>query len=163
METQEQPQSWREARRFRAWQLHQKGWTQQQIAEALGVTQGAISQWISRAREGGIEALKAKPPPGPTPRLSQQQRQQLPDELAKGAQHFGCRGDLWTRARVGAVIKRLFGVRYDESHGGRILKAIGWSRQRPIERAGQRDEQAIAIWREETWEALKKKPKRSSG
>ena len=71
---------------------------------------------------------------------------------------FGFRGDLWTRARVGAVIKRLFGVRYDESHVGRILKAIGWSRQRPIERAGQRDEQAIAIWREETWEALKKSP-----
>jgi hypothetical protein len=27
---------WREARRFRAWELHLKGWTQARVAEALG-------------------------------------------------------------------------------------------------------------------------------
>jgi len=37
---------WREGRRFRAWELREKGWTQQRIAEALGVTQGAVSQWL---------------------------------------------------------------------------------------------------------------------
>ena len=34
----------REYRRFRAWELRQEGWTQQRIASALGVTQGAVSQ-----------------------------------------------------------------------------------------------------------------------
>jgi len=38
----------REYRRFRAWELHQRGWKQQTIADALGVTQGAVSQWLSR-------------------------------------------------------------------------------------------------------------------
>lgn len=38
------PRSWQEGRRLRAWELHQQGWTQQHIAQALGVTQGAISQ-----------------------------------------------------------------------------------------------------------------------
>jgi predicted transcriptional regulator len=47
---------WREGRRFRAWELKQEGWTQQQIADALGVSKGAVSQWMKRARQGGVEA-----------------------------------------------------------------------------------------------------------
>jgi predicted transcriptional regulator len=46
---------WREGRRLRAWELKQEGWTQQQIADALGVSKGAVSQWMKRAREGGVE------------------------------------------------------------------------------------------------------------
>jgi transcriptional regulator with XRE-family HTH domain len=34
------------------------GWKQKDIAEALGVTKGAVSQWLKRAREGGIDALR---------------------------------------------------------------------------------------------------------
>ena len=37
---------WREARRFRAWALKEQGWSQVRIAEALGVTEGAVSQWF---------------------------------------------------------------------------------------------------------------------
>jgi len=41
--------------------LKAMGWSQQQIAEALGVTAGAVSQWMRRGREGGEEALKRRP------------------------------------------------------------------------------------------------------
>ena len=34
------------------------------MAEALGVTRGAVSQWVSRARDGGAEALRRREPPG---------------------------------------------------------------------------------------------------
>lgn len=44
---------WREGRRLRAWELHEAGWSQAAIAEALGVTPGAVSPWMRRAREGG--------------------------------------------------------------------------------------------------------------
>ena len=44
---------WREGRRLRAFELKQKGWSQQRIAEALGVSKGAVSQWMKRARDGG--------------------------------------------------------------------------------------------------------------
>jgi predicted transcriptional regulator len=37
------PHHWKEARRLQAWKLKQKGWAQRQIAEALGVSQGAVS------------------------------------------------------------------------------------------------------------------------
>jgi transposase len=53
-----QATNWREGRRFRAFELHQKGWKQKDIAEALGVTKGTVSQWLKRAKEGGIDALR---------------------------------------------------------------------------------------------------------
>jgi hypothetical protein len=33
---------WREGRRLRAWELKQEGWSKQRIAEALGVSKGAV-------------------------------------------------------------------------------------------------------------------------
>ncbi len=66
---------WREGRRLRAFELKQLGWSQQRIAEALGVSKGAVSQWMKRARDGGgAEALKRRPAPGARPRLSEEQR-----------------------------------------------------------------------------------------
>src|SRR5438067_1689547 len=49
------PRDWREARRLRAWELKQQGWQQRMIAAALGVTPGAVSQWLKRAAAGGGE------------------------------------------------------------------------------------------------------------
>ena len=153
----DEPTDWREGRRLRAYELKQQGWSQKAIAQALGVTEGAVSQWMKRAVEQGKDALKRQPAPGASPRLSDEQRAQLPDLLAKGAEHYGFLGEVWTQNRVRAVIERAFGVSYHRDHIGRILKAIHWSVQKPIERATQRDEDAIARWKAEDWPAIKKK------
>src|SRR5215218_7468955 len=94
------PRDWREGRRLRAWALHQHGWKGTAIAEALGITKGAVSRWLKRARGGGAEALYSQPPPGPTPRLSAEQLAQLPSLLAGGAGAFGFLGEVWTAKRV---------------------------------------------------------------
>ena len=52
------PADWREGRRLRAWELHEQGWSQTSIAQALGVTQGAVSQWLKRAQAGRSTALR---------------------------------------------------------------------------------------------------------
>ena len=122
----------REYRRFCAWNLSQQGLTQQQIADTLGVTQGAVSQWLKAARIGGLDALRTKPLPGAPPRLTKEQLAQLPALLVKGAEHYGFRGNLWTRARVKQVIERKFGVVSHVWHLSRLLKQIGWSRQKPV-------------------------------
>ncbi len=152
-----QPQNWREARRIQAWKLKQKGWKQQDIAEALGVTPGAVSQWMKRVEEGGVEALQHRPPPGIKSRLSQEQQQRLLSLLAQGAEKHGFRGDVWTQPRVARLIKREFGVSYHPRHMGRLLKSLGWSNQKPEQRASQRNDAAIETWRAETWEDVKKK------
>ncbi len=151
-----EPTDWREGRRLRAWELKQQGWTQKAIAEALGVTEGAVSQWMKQARAQGAAGLKRRPPPGATPRLSNEQRQRLPELLQKGAEAYGFLGDVWTQNRVRAVIKQEFGVDYHRDHIGRILAALGWSLQKPIERASQRNEQAIERWKDEQWPEIKK-------
>jgi len=154
----QQPGNWREARRLRAWELSQKGWKQKDIAEALGVTEGAVSQWLKKARLEGVEALRHRKGGGPKPRLRREQIDQLPQLLKQGAEAHGFRGDVWTRARVATVIKQHYGVQFSLSHVGRLLQQIGWSRQKPIERATQRNEQAIEQWRTEKWQELEKKP-----
>jgi transposase len=80
------PRNWKEARRDQAWQLQQPGWPQRQIATALGVSAGAVSQWLKRAREGGADALRHRPPPGAPRRLTTDQLAQLPAVLARGAE-----------------------------------------------------------------------------
>jgi transposase len=152
---------WREERRKRAWQLKEQGWQQKDIAMALGVSEGAVSQWLKRGREQGVEALDAHPPKGVTPRLTAEQKAQVPELLAKGAEAYGFRGDVWTASRVAQVIARTFGVRYHRDHVGRLMREAGWSRQKPVERASQRNEEAIKKWSQERWPALKKKPSRS--
>jgi transposase len=142
--------NWREGRRLRAFELKERGWKQSEIAEALGVTEGAVSQWMKRAREQGAQALRHKPPPGAPSRLSDEQRARLPELLAQGARAHGL--------RVAVVIRREFGVSYHPAHVSRVVRALGLSLQKPIRRANQRDEQAIRHWKEQRWPELKKGP-----
>lgn len=147
---------WREVRRRRAWDLKRQGWKQRDIATALGVTEGAVSQWLKQAREHGAKSLAARKASGRPPRLTAVQRQQIPKLLAQGAGAFGFRGDLWTRRRVATVLQREFGVKHSLQHVGTLLRQCGWSRQQPVRRARQRDEAAISVWPKTTWKRLKK-------
>ena len=142
----EPPSDWKEVRRLRAWELVQQGWKQKDVAEALGVTKGAASQWVSKARAGGPQALRHRKPPGGPSKLSDQQRGQLLELLSRGPAAFGFSGEVWTRHRIAQVIESEFGVSYDSSHMGRILKGCGFSQQKPALRAAQRDEDAIRDW-----------------
>src|SRR5438876_11784879 len=87
---------WQEKRRERAYDLFQAGWQQKEIAEALGVSKGAVSKWLARAGEGGREALKSHPAPGGQSKLSEEQLAALPEILARGAEAYGFRGAVWT-------------------------------------------------------------------
>ncbi len=152
----------REWRRMRAWELHTEGWSGKDIATALKVSAGAVSGWLKRARASGGEALRRQPAPGPTPKLTAEQRAQLPALLAKGAEAYGFVGEVWTTKRVAAVIKQTFGIRYHPAHVSRLVRQQGLSLQKPVRRASQRDEAQIAAWRDQTWPALQAKPKRRS-
>jgi transposase len=148
--------NWREGRRLRALELKERGWKQTEIADALGVSEGAVSQWMKRATEQGVEALRHNPPPGAPSRLGEDERAKLPELLAQGAQAHGFRAEVWTCERVATVIRREFGVRYHPAHVSRVVRALGLSLQKPQRRAEQRDEEAIEHWKEKKWPSLKR-------
>jgi transposase len=157
MSTKKPQLDWREGRRRRAWELKQQGWKQSAIAAALGVTPGAVSQWLKRAREAGVDALRRHPAPGPRPKLTAEQLAQVPALLDHGPEAYGFRGQVWTCKRVAEVLRRTFGVAYHPAHVSRLLHAMRHSVQQPRPRAAQRDEAAIAAWWRERWPALEKR------
>src|SRR5260370_16837157 len=99
---------WREERRKQAWKLKEQGWQQQDIAVALGVSEGAVSHWMKRGREGGIEALEAHPPKGVSPRLTAEQKAHIPELLAKGAESYGFQGHVWPPRPVADALPNTF-------------------------------------------------------
>jgi transposase len=112
--------------------------------------------WRDAVRRRGATALQAKPAPGRPPKLSKQQRAKLPRLLLQGASAWGFETDLWTTGRIATVIQREFRVRLHRAHVGRVLTGLGWSCQKPERRALERDEAAIARWKQYRWTAIKK-------
>jgi transposase len=145
-----------EARRRLAASLLANGSTCAEIAEMMEVDLSSVKRWKAAWKKGGVEALAAKPHPGRTPRLSPSQKRQLEKILLRGPLKAGYRTDLWTCARVAEVIQKQFGVGYHVDHVGRLLHALGWTCQKPEQRARERDETKIAHWRAHVWPRLKK-------
>jgi transposase len=148
------PKDWRQRRRFQALRLKQWNWYQRDIAQALDVSEVSVSHWLAHAREGGPQALLTHPAPGHPSALSPRQRHLIPELLWHGPEAYGFRGAVWTCGRITKVIQEEFGVAYDKGHVSRLLKQLCWTPQMPIQRALQRDEQAIEQWRSKAWPRL---------
>ena len=131
-------------RRLRAIELVEQGESPNDVAHFLGCGRSSVYTWIKLARQG-LEALAAKPHPGPKLRLTTAQLQELEGLLLKGAKSHGWRTALWTAARVAELIVRHFKIRFHPEHVRKILKRrLGWTSQKPQRRAKERDEVAIA-------------------
>src|SRR5579884_661657 len=150
MSEQRTDQRWREYRREQAWALKQQGWKQKDIAAALGVSEGAVSQWMVRGRLG---ELAAHPAPGKRPKLNQADKAALVAVVQGGAVAAGFEGEVWTAGRVKQVIAERLGVQYSERHVG---KQLGLSLHQAVKVASQRNEQASQTWQKTGWTALKK-------
>lgn len=145
-----------EARRRLAASLLANGSTCAEIAGMMGVDLSSVKRWKAAWMKGGVEALAAKPHPGRTPRLSPSQKRRLVKTLLRGPVKSGYQTELWTCARVAEVIHKKFRVDYHVDHVGRLLHALGWTCQKPEQRARERDEAKIAHWRAHDWPRLKK-------
>jgi transposase len=145
-----------QARRLRAAELFAAGARQAEVARRLGVSRQSVSDWHARWQAGGRDALRSRGPTGPTPRLSDRQLEQA---LLKGATASGFVGELWTLGRVATVIERLTGAHHHRAHVWALLHhRLGWSVQRPVRRAAERDQAAIDRWVTDTWPRIKQTP-----
>src|ERR1700738_361675 len=120
-----------ERRRRRAVETLRRGESPSTIARILGIDRSSLYRWhIAAAR--GPDALAAKPHPGPTPRLSDDQLRDLERLLEQGAKAHGWPNQLWTAARVAQLIRRHFDVSYHPDHVRRFLRVrLGWTSQKP--------------------------------
>jgi len=149
-----------EQRRRLAVSLLEQGMKPVKVAKAVGTSRASVTRWRQAYEASGPNALRAKPHPGGKSRLTAVQRKRLVRLLLQGPGKHGYGTELWTLARVAEVIAVNFGVEYHPSAVWHILRAMGWSCQKPERRARERNEQAIATWRQMEWPRIKKRSKK---
>ena len=141
-----------ETLRERAVAMVAAGATQAVAARALGVHKNTVSLWLQAWRAAGDAALKAKRRgrrPGEQKRLSAAAeaaiqkliRDRCPDQLKLP---FA----LWTRAAVRELIATRFGLELAITTVGDYLRRWGFTPQRPVTRALERQDAKIRAWLE---------------
>lgn len=146
--------------RIRAIRLLQKGMAQSDVARKLKVTKQAVFRWKTIWEKDGLEGLRFPGRAGRKPALDPEQLMQLEEELLKGPKAHGYVTEIWTSRRVRELIKKLFGVEYHPNHMWRLLQSLGWSCQRPVGKARERNEEVIRQWKRNTWPRIKKRPEK---
>jgi transposase len=134
-----------ERRRRRAVELLETGESPPTIARILGVHETSVHRWRRLARS--LAGLDAKPHPGPTPRLSDEQLAHLEQLLLQGAKQHGWPNQLWTADRVTVIIDRHFGLKYHPEHVRKILKQrLNWTSQKPQLQAKEQNDKEVERW-----------------
>lgn len=146
----------REKVRLAAAAMYEQDMPPVRVAHELRVSTKSAYQWRRRWRAGGIAALASKGPGGAVCRLSRAQLSRLRAALDGGPAAWGWEEDQrWTLERVTTLIGRLFHIRYTLRGTSYLLHRIGYSPQVPVHRAAERNQAAIATWRDVTWVKLR--------
>lgn len=147
--------------RIRAVKRVEAGESPETVIKALGFTRACIYNWLSKYREGGLEALKAKPLNGRPARLSGKQLQKLYTIIThKNPTQLNFEFALWTRSMIRDVIKDKFNVKLSDVSVGRLLRKIGLSPQRPLRKAYQRNEEKVNAWQKQCYPEIKRLAKK---
>ena len=142
----------RERVRERAADMFDQDLASPEIAARLRVTPKSVRAWRRAWTVGGRAALASRGAGGAVSKLDQAQLDRLVAELDRGpAAHGWAEDQRWTLARITTLIGRLFRVSYTPRGVSSLLHRIGWTPQVPKRRAIERDEDAIAAWRADTW------------
>ena len=150
-----------EKRRMQAIRLLERNdLNQSEVARRVNVCRQTVSRWVDEFQTGGKEALKKADRAGRRPELTEADRQRLQELLLEGPERLGYETPLWTCVRVAHLIENEFGIEYHRGHVWKVLDDLGWSCQRPVGRARERNEEEIRRWRRVRWPAIKKKPKK---
>ena len=144
-------------RRGKGARLLEAGEKPAEVARILGVTRQTASRWQKQLGTAGRrQMVEGAGRAGRKPKLNAGQLARLESELVRGPQAHGFKTQLWTLARVAQIIRRTTGARLHRGHVWRVLRALGWSVQRPQTKARERDEEAIRRWVRVKWPAIKK-------
>lgn len=146
----------RESVRLQAAELFEQKVEPSKVARHLRVSLKSAYQWHQLWRDGGAAALVSRGPSGSRCRLSPYCLEKLARFLEEGpAAHGWVEDQVWTASRVATLIGRKFHISYSVSGATRLMHRLGFSPQVPARRVAERDEQAVAVWKEATWREVK--------
>ena len=133
------------------------------VIAAYGFCRTTIYKWMNAAsgRGHGLRALASTRGTGrPRSLTPAQERRVFRWINGHDPRQYGLDFGLWTRSIVALLIRRKFGVRMGVTAVGALLAKLELTPQKPLQRAYQRDPQAMARWQRDTYPALARQAKR---
>jgi len=155
-----------EALRMRAVRaVVENGKTHQEVANDFGVARGTVTKWVSMYKKGGYEALKGKKQGRPRGgKLAGWQASVIARKVIdKHPEQLKLPWALWTRESVAALIERKFGIKLSVWTVGRYLRRWGFTPQRPLRRAYQRNPKLVEEWLHREYPKIRYKARQEGG
>ena len=136
------------------------------VISSFGFNRTTIYKWSNAASKPGVglKALRSTPATGRPRSLTPRQEQQVFRWVnGKDPRQYGLDFGLWTRSVVADLIERKFNIRLGLTAVGELLAKLGLTPQKPLQRAYQRDPEAIEMWRREIFPSIAAKAKEAGG
>jgi transposase len=144
-----------QARRLQAAELFEQDLSNAEIGRRLHVSRQTVSGWYQTWKDQGEAGLKVQLP-GPSCRLSQDQKEQILEALVQGPEANGYETPLWTLARITQLIAKLTGISYHPGHVWYLMEDLDWTCQKPEPIARERNQAKIDHFVEEEFPHVKK-------
>jgi transposase len=148
--------AYRVARRLHAVLLNHRQHSSGEIARLLEAPRSKVSLWLQQYQSYGWEALLEGHRSGRPKELSRAQLSQLDDIIDSGPVAYGFPSSIWTSPMIARVIEEQFAVHFHPGHVRKVLKALGFSVQRPRRKLAKADPVEQDRWQRYTYPRLKK-------
>ena len=155
-----------EAIRLMAVERVREGERPSSVVASFGFSRTTIYKWLNAAATPGLglQALRSRPATGrPRTLTPPQERQVFRWVNGRDPRQYGLDFGLWTRAVVADLIERKLGIKLGVTAVGALLAKLGLTPQKPLQRAYQRDPDAIEHWRRERFPAIARQARAAGG
>jgi len=155
------PPSGQEDIRRKAVQAVLNGKTRSEAAKIFCITRKAVEKWVTAYQAKGAKALRANPrgrprggslEPWQSSQIVRSITDRCPDQVKLPFM-------LWTREAVALLIKSRFGISLSIWTTGRYLARWGFTPQKPVRRAYERNPQEVERWMKERYPRIKYRAK----
>ena len=141
--------------------VREDGETPSVVMDSMGLCRTTIYPWLRQFDEAGWEALAERIAAGPTPQLSELQRQRVKRWIVgQDPRQYGFEFGLWTRQIVAALISQKMRVSLCLTAVGKLLVQLEITPQKPLRRAYERDPAAVQAWVDQVYPDLRRKARR---
>ena len=136
------------------------------VISSYGFNRTTIYKWLAAVSSPGkgLNALRSRPATGrPRTLTPRQEKQVFAWVNGKDPRQYGLDFGLWTRAMIASLIEQKFAVKIGLTAVGELLSKLGLTPQKPLERAYQRNPEAIEKWKRETFPSIASAAKAQGG